>query len=88
MMLALFLHPMSPEHFLALALSRPWETVADRYGMHAAILFWLGFIMLAGGACAWLYLLAAMRRDSPAAASDSTYRISNEEEAEQSWSFM
>lgn len=44
---ALFLHPMSPENFLALAFSDPLQTVDSRYGSGMAIIFWIGLSLAA-----------------------------------------
>lgn len=40
MNVALFLHPMSPEDFFDIALSNPWESIADLQGGGVAMFFW------------------------------------------------
>ena len=63
MNVAMFLHPMSPEDFLGLALSNPLQTLADTQGGAAALLFWVGVpVSLAGIAGLASCVAAAMRR--------------------------
>jgi len=50
MCFALLLHPMSPEDFLAVALSRPQATWEAPRGVRAAFLFWPGVVPAAVGA--------------------------------------
>jgi hypothetical protein len=50
MSLALLLHPMSPDDFLALALSAPLATIQKPYGMQAATLFWISVPTICMGA--------------------------------------
>ncbi len=40
MNVALFLHPMSPVDFLDVALSDPWQSIADTQGGGMAMFFW------------------------------------------------
>ena len=40
MNVALFLHPMSPENFLDIALSDPLQSIADTQGGNVAMFFW------------------------------------------------
>lgn len=47
--LALFLHPMNPMDFLALAFSDPLQTVANQYGHAMAVLFWLSLMLTLSG---------------------------------------
>jgi hypothetical protein len=49
MCFALVLHPMSPGDFLELAMTSPPATVAEDYGIQAAILFWIGAVPTAAG---------------------------------------
>jgi hypothetical protein len=46
---ALFLHPMSPEDFLSLAISDPLQSVLDPQGGNVAIFFWLSTALAALG---------------------------------------
>jgi hypothetical protein len=41
MNVALFLHPMSPENFLDIALSNPLQSVSDTQGGGVAVFFWV-----------------------------------------------
>lgn len=92
MPLALFLHPMSPENFLALIVSRPWESLGESYGMRAALLFWAGLAAGMAGAAACLYSFfppyAARRQVHVLTAVDDAYKDANHEDVERSWSFM
>ena len=54
MSLALFLHPMSPENFLSLALTDPIETIRNQYGFGMALLFWLSLAVIATGLFGWI----------------------------------
>jgi hypothetical protein len=47
MFIALFLHPMSPENFLNLVVTAPWQTVAYAHGVQAAVLFWMSVVLTA-----------------------------------------
>jgi len=91
MMLALFLHPMRPEDFLALAFLRPREIFLGAEGTRAAILFWAGLLAAAGG-IACLASFATARRLRPYSmtghSANSSYQEINREDAERSWSFM
>jgi hypothetical protein len=46
MCFALFLHPMSPEHFLLLAITAPLETLSEPYGFGMALGFWISLSLL------------------------------------------
>lgn len=43
---ALFLHPMSPENFMGMALEAPWTTLSSPQGANLAAWFWLSFAMV------------------------------------------
>lgn len=93
MMVALFLHPMRPEDFLALAFSRPREIFLGAEGTRAAILFWVSLVLQAAGGIGCLMAFAVARRLRPRARAAShpaqvLYRDANREDAERSWSFM
>lgn len=63
MSVAMFLHPMSPEDFLGLALSNPLQTVVDAEGSAIAMLFWTSAaIFLTGVAGLVVRLRNALRR--------------------------
>ena len=63
MSVAMFLHPMSPEDFLAAVLSDPLQTVADAEGSAAALVFWASvMVFLAGAGRLAASLFAALRR--------------------------
>ena len=51
---ALFLHPMSPEDFLMLAVADPLETVTDQNGFAMALCFWISLPLLLMGLLGWL----------------------------------
>lgn len=93
MMVALFLHPMRPEDFLALAFSWPQEVFLGAEGTRAAILFWVSLLLQAAGGIGCLMAFAAarrLRRRARAAShpAHSVYQDGNREDAERSWSFM
>jgi hypothetical protein len=46
---ALFLHPMSPEDFMSLALSDPLQSVLDAQGGNMAIFFWISVGLATSG---------------------------------------
>lgn len=52
---ALLLHPMSPEHFFALLITDPLDTVRHEYGRAMGILFWIGAVLIAGGLASCLH---------------------------------
>ncbi|MGZ3236263.1 MAG: hypothetical protein ACXU8A_02710 [Burkholderiaceae bacterium] len=54
MCFALFLHPMSPENFLQLAITDPLETLNDQYGVGMAIGFWISLSLLLIGLVGWI----------------------------------
>lgn len=54
MCFALFLHPMSPEDFLRLAITAPLDTISERYGSAMASVFWFGLVLVAVGLTGWL----------------------------------
>jgi hypothetical protein len=70
MSFALFLHPMSPRDFLALALSAPFDSMRDSYGIQAAALFWISMIVvcvgMAGSVCCNKYFQRLVRPRSKA----------------------
>jgi hypothetical protein len=53
MCFALFLHPMSPEGFLSLAVTAPFETLSEPYGSGMAQLFWLSACFVMIGLFGW-----------------------------------
>ena len=52
---ALLLHPMSPEHFLALLITDPLDTVRHEYGSAMGLLFWISAALIAGGLAGCLH---------------------------------
>jgi hypothetical protein len=65
MCFALFLHPMSPENFLLLAITAPLETLSGPYGFGMAVIFWISLSLLLIGLLGWINigrLLKNMRR--------------------------
>ena len=59
---ALFLHPMSPEDFLSLAISDPLQSVLDPQGGNVAIFFWLSTALAALGLSGVLGQFSLFRR--------------------------
>jgi hypothetical protein len=53
MCLALFLHPMSPENFLLLAVTVPLETLSESYASGMAQLFWASATLVIIGLFGW-----------------------------------
>ncbi len=49
MSFALFLDPMNPNDFLALALSAPLETIRESYGIQSAASFWISVVLISFG---------------------------------------
>lgn len=51
---ALFLHPMSPQDFLSLAINAPLETLSQSQGFAMSIGFWIGLLVVAIGSICWI----------------------------------
>ena len=79
MSFALFLHPMSPEDFLALAFWTPAETIQTAYGIQAAILFWISLSLIAAGSLALIFFLKKPHRNTK---NTSTYHM------DENWYFL
>ncbi|HEY8100372.1 MAG TPA: hypothetical protein VIF82_06430 [Burkholderiaceae bacterium] len=68
MCFALFLHPMSPENFLLLAITDPLETISEQYGFGMAIGFWISLSLLLVGLFGWIdiaHFFKNIRRTNP-----------------------
>jgi hypothetical protein len=59
---ALFLHPMSPENFLDIALSAPLQSVADIQGGNVAMFFWGSVALTVFGGVRFLIPTSALHR--------------------------
>lgn len=62
MCFSLFLHPMSPEDFLLLAITDPLQTLSDQYGSEMALAFWIGLPLLLIGLLGWLDLVHLFKK--------------------------
>lgn len=57
MCFALFLHPMSPEDFLRLAITAPFDTISEQYGSAMAVAFWISLLLVGIGLIGWIDVL-------------------------------
>lgn len=65
MSFALFLHPMSPEDFLMLAITAPLDTITDQNGSAMAFGFWISLSLVWIGLFGWIdivHLFKNLRR--------------------------
>lgn len=62
MCFVLFLHPMNPEDFLALAIVDPLETVSQPYGATMAIGFWISLLLVVVGLTGWIDIGSRFKR--------------------------
>ncbi len=62
---ALFLHPMSPEDFLELAVNNPIATVVDPQGSSMALVFWGGILLSLAGVAGLLERISLRRHTGP-----------------------
>lgn len=54
MNVALFLHPMSPQDFLGLAISDPRLTILNTDGQGTAVCFWISASVMLAGLFGWV----------------------------------
>jgi hypothetical protein len=94
MSMALFIHPISPEDFLALACSDPLQTLKDDYGIQAAMMFWVSVMLLGIGVIRGLACLFFGKRPTTSALTrhrpvkSAPYAIcAQQENMEEYWSY-
>ena len=95
MSMALFIHPISPEDFLALACSDPLQTLNDAYGIQAAMMFWVSMMMIGISVVGGLACLIFGKRLTTATLTQNRrgktapYAICSQQESmEEYWSYL